>query len=150
MTRAAPPAWLISPPTAVALSASARDEEILNLVSSWEATLAGKDYKLAYGMTLHNQHRQWSPEVMRRVIEYCDSFEPHPRGPFKVTVPLPDNTFNLRREVLRDEAISDASIIGSVWYDLVLNDWLVVLTATFEILSLGDRQALCLDQLHAM
>jgi hypothetical protein len=62
------------------------DEEILAFVDGWIDDLTRGDYSAAYARTAHDPYYDWSPALIRSVIEGYGLPEPHPSGTtFSVT-----------------------------------------------------------------
>lgn len=140
---------LILPERAVRLPPMTPDEEILALVGQWVELLAQGDYGAAYDLTAHEPHYQWTPDLMRQVIEGYGLPEPHPAGPFRITSldsvkggPKP------RHRVERFKTVHRDGRIGYVWFDLPLNGKWSDLTATFGVYRNEDCVVLSLDEIH--
>ena len=137
------------PSEVVRLPRSATDEQILTVVRRWADLLAAEQYDRAYGMTAHNSYHQWSPGLMRDVIEGYGLPEPHHRGPFRVSpVATATGGARARRKVTRRAAPAHDGEVGEVWFDLPLNGEWSDLTATFTIHELNGEVVLCLEEIH--
>lgn len=144
-------ASLIVPKSAVLLPPLASDEEILSLVKCWAEALAREDFEGAYDMTAHDPYYEWTPGLIRKVIEGYGSPEPHSCGPHKVTSLVEVKTsasLTPRHEVDRFDSPNPDGAIGEVWFDLPLDGEWSDLTATFGLQPLGGRLVLVLNQIH--
>jgi len=141
--------FLVVPNNAVLLRSSATDNDILSLVKRWVDALAREDYGSAYNMTAHEPYYEWTPQLIREVIEGYGLPDPHPDGPFKVT-PLKSAKGDLapRHEVDRFDSPYASGAIGEVWFDLPLNDEWSDLTATFAIYRLDSNIVIALNEIH--
>jgi hypothetical protein len=140
---------LIVPPSAIRFSIFAKDDEILAVASDWAEALAAEDYKRAYGMTAHDPYYAWSPELTQQVIEGYGLPEKHPAGPYKVTPPKDARGGRQpRHELDRYEKPAPDGAIGTVLFDLPLNNQWSNLTATFRIYPTCNELVACLNEIH--
>lgn len=128
----------INPPT---------DAEILALVEAWVDDLAREDYDSAYSRTEHDPYYQWTPALIRSVVEGYGLPEPHRSGEvFKVTDRSKATGRPYNRTIERNE--SPDSFLAEVWYDLPLNGEWSDLTATFRVVPNGGAWQIVLEQIH--
>lgn len=129
------------------LSRNPSDEEILQFVEVWIDELARGDYAAAFGRTEHNPYHQWTPELMRSVVQGYGLPEPHRSGvEFKVTPRAAAIGGPPQRVVYRDAIRSE--FLAEVWYDLPLNDEWSDLTATFRIEPRREGSVVVLQEIH--
>lgn len=100
-------------------------------------------------MTAHEAYYEWTPKLVREVIEGYGLPDPRPEGPYKIT-PLKSAGGELspRHEVERFDSPTPAGDIGEVWFDLPLNGEWSDLTATFAVYPLEDKIVLALNEIH--
>lgn len=108
------------------------DEDILHFVEAWIDDLAGGDYEAAFRRTEHDPYYQWTPDLIRLVVQGYGSSEPYPCGTvFNVTPRAralggpPQRTVD--RSVVRPHSLAE------VLYDLPLNGKWSDLTATLRV-----------------
>lgn len=94
--------------------ASISDEDLLIATRKWIETLAAEQYEKAYEMTAHDPYYKWTPELIRQVIEGYGLPEPHPRGPFRVTVPSQARGQCHECDVERYDEFSASGAIGQI------------------------------------
>jgi len=127
----------------------ATDEEILTLVRQWVELLAHGNYEAAYDITGHEPYYQWTPELIRQVIEGYGLPEPHPAGPFRITsLASAKGGPEPRHCVERFETARDDGRIGHVLFDLPLNGEWSDMTATFGVYRYEDSVVLSLNEIH--
>ena len=137
------------------LPVSANDDQILQLAREWAEALSREDYQAAYDITAHDPYYQWTPDLMRTVIQNYGSTEPLADGSICRVTPI-DTAHGgptPRHLVERDAAAispesNGARSIGSVWFDIPLDGEWSDLTATFEIRSEEDLLHLVLNEIH--
>ena len=121
-----------------------------SLVDRWVAHLAAGNYDAAFGMTSHHTDGARSGGDIQYEIEgYCSGNDIEPfDGSFRVSP-----THNSDREQRRNIDFYDppkGNALGTVWYDLAINETLTDLTATFRIIGSGGKMGLQLDAVHVM
>ena len=70
------------------LPASATDEEILQIAREWVQALASENYQAAYDITAHYPYYQWTPDLIRTVVQNYGSTEPLADGSVCRVTPL--------------------------------------------------------------
>lgn len=129
------------------LNLNPSDDEILAIVDAWVDDLTRGDYQNAYDRTEHDPYYQWTPELMRDVIQGYGFPEPCRDGTlFHVTDVATAKGRRGRREV--DRGVFPPGAFAEVWYDLPLNGEWSDLTATFRVERRGDNSALVLQEIH--
>lgn len=133
------------------LSRNPTDEDILTFVEQWIDDLANGNYESAYGRTEHDPYFQWTPELMRSVVQGYGSPTPHQSGKIFVVSPRQSARFprghapqcRVDREAVRPPAFARAL------HDLPLNGEWSDLTATFRIEPRGENgSAVILEEIH--
>ena len=123
------------------------DQQIFAVVEAWIDDLSREDYDRAYARTAHDSYYEWTPELIRSVIEGYGLPEPHRSGVvFKVTDPNTAKGKPYHREIERND-VHD-SVIAEAWYDLPLNGKWSDLTATFSVRLVEGAPTLILEQIH--
>jgi hypothetical protein len=131
------------------LSINSTDEEILNHIEEWVSDLAAEDYVLAYKRTKHDPYYEWTPELIKKVINGYGLPEPHPSGEtFKVTPVKEAKGETPRQEV--DRGPYDGNRFGYVYYDLPLNGEWSDLTASFRLEKQDKNLVITLEEIHVM
>ena len=129
------------------LSFHPADEEILCAVEAWIDDLSRGDFDSAYARTDHDKYYQWSPELMRSVIEgYGSPLSAEPKRKSSVT----SRTLALGeapRRVVDREAMPPNSI-AYVEYRLPLDGIWSDLSATFRVEPRETGSALVLEEIH--
>lgn len=123
------------------------DQQILTFVEQWIDDLVRGDYKTAYSRTGHDSYYNWTPDLMREVINGYGL--PEPRGDGRVFVVTSRQSAvggPPQRIVDRDEIQPPA--IAEVWYDLPLNGEWSDLTATFRIENREQGCIVILQEIH--
>jgi hypothetical protein len=121
------------------------DEEILEVVDRWAALLEREDYSAAFACTDHVAESQWTPELIREVIQAYGE----PGIARRVTVEGRPTDVSQRKEIVRRR--NDARrYIGYVWYDLNLNGFASDLTATFDLIETDQGLSVQLNDIHVM
>jgi hypothetical protein len=140
----------------IRLSRNATDQDILDVVRHWVSALAREDLDAAYVMTYHDPNETWTPQLMKSAVtQYGNPEPPENWGSYHVTPweTAAADDFQPRHEVTWfDErgAVPSSSVLGYFWFDLPLEGQWSDLTATFNILLLGDELVLKLDEIHVM
>ena len=123
------------------------DIEILALVEAWVDDLVREDYNSAYSRTNHDPYYQWTPALIRSVVEGYGLPEPHRSGEvFKVTE-RSKATGSPHYKMIERNKIPD-TCIAEVWYDLPLNGEWSALTATFRVIPSDGSWQIVLEQIH--
>ena len=131
------------------LSTNSSDEEILSFVEEWVADLSEEDYKSAYKRTSHDPYYEWTPELIKRVINGYGLPEPHPSGEiFKVT-PIKEARGEAPRQEV-DRGPYDGNRFGYIYYDLPLNGEWSDLTVSFRLEKNGENLQAVLEEIHVM
>ena len=131
------------------LSINSTDEEILNHIEDWVSDLAAEDYESAYKRTKHDPYYEWTPELIKNVINGYGLPEPHPSGEtFKVTPVKEAKGEAPRQEV--DRGPYDGNKFGYVYYDLPLNGEWSDLTASFRLEKQDKNLVITLEEIHVM
>jgi hypothetical protein len=129
------------------LGAHPSDDEILRFVESWIDDLARRDYQAAFDKTAHDPYYQWTPDLMRMVIEGYGLPEPRrDRRVFHVTDRQTATGKPPQRIVDREDPRPPS--FAEVWYDLPLNGEWSDLTATFRVERHGQDSVVTLEQIH--
>jgi hypothetical protein len=102
--------------------------ELITFIDGWAALLEVGDYQAAYQYTAHDPEMQWTPELMREIIESYGDAEPGQR----VTVVGMPADVQQRKEVDR-WPINRSGGVGEIWYDLNINGQVSDLTAIFSL-----------------
>jgi hypothetical protein len=123
------------------------DQEVLGVVERWVQDLVDLRYETAFSRTAHDPYYQWTPELIRQVIEGYGSPEPHPAGPFVVTSPAEAQGRD-RQRIAVGRNTGRPSILAHVSYNLPLNGQMSDLTATFRVEQRGDHGVLVLEEIH--
>lgn len=119
------------------------DEDILHFVEAWIDDLAGGDYEAAFRRTEHDPYYQWTPDLIRLVVQGYGSPEPYPCGTvFNVTQRATARGGPPQRIVDRD--VVRPHSLAEVLYDLPLNGKWSDLTATFRVEQRGEGSAVVL------
>ena len=131
------------------LSVNSTDEEILSHIEEWVSALAEEDYESAYKRTKHDPYYEWTPELIKNVINGYGLPEPHPSGEtFKVTPIKEAKGETPRQEV--DRGPYDGDRFGYVYYDLPLNGEWSDLTASFRLEKQDKDLVITLEEIHVM
>jgi len=131
------------------LSINSTDEEILNHIEEWVSDLAAEDYESAYKRTKHDPYYEWTPELIKKVINGYGLPEPHPSGvTFKVTPVKEAKGETPRQEV--DRGPYDGNRFGYVYYDLPLDGEWSDLTASFRLEKQDKILVITLEEIHVM
>lgn len=122
-------------------------QEILQFIEVWIDDLARGDYVAAFGRTEHDPNYQWTPELMRSVVQGYGLPEPHRSGTeFKVTPRASALGGPPQRVVHRDDVRPGS--LAEAWYDLPLNGEWSDLTATFRIEPRRKGSVVVLQEIH--
>ena len=131
------------------LSVNSSDEEILGYITEWVVSLAEEDYESAYKKTSHDPYYEWTPDLIKRVINGYGLPEPHPSGEiFKVT-PIKEAKGETPKQEI-DRGPYDGNRLGYVYYDLPLNGEWSDLTASFRLEIQGQNLDVILEEIHVM
>lgn len=155
------------------LEADVSDEELLRAVEEWVQLLVEKRYQGAYDFLYHPwipaaPNNDLSADDIRESVTNYGWDEPHPDGPFEVTpveAALPQEVpphRDIRRYEQSQERAWDAilvqaggvpsgaSIVGSIHFDIPLNNMWSDLTAIFDIVLYDEATVLALENIHVM
>ena len=134
---------------------TATDDEILGVVREWAAALANSDYEAAFALTDQDPYHQWTPELIKAVIQGYGLPEPRRDGQvFRVT-PMDSAKGGAQPrhaveyfDVPRFIEGTDQMVIGEVWFDLPVNGEWSDLTANFEVRRDKTGILLVLNEIH--
>lgn len=138
----------------IILPLNALEEQILEVARKWTDALSREDYEAAFAMTDHNPYYEWTPELMKAVVQGYGLPDPRRDGKiFRVTpiesasghLPLHEVTYFEEPRLVND---TGQMVIGEVWFDLPLNGEWSDLTATFEIRRNKEHIVLVLNEIH--
>jgi len=131
------------------LSSNPSDEEILCAVEAWIDDLARGDFGSAYARTDHDTYYQWSPELIRSVIEgYGLPVTAEQKKRYAVTSRTLAVGEAPRRLV--DREATPPNSIACVEYRLPLDGTWSDLSATFRVEPREDGSALVLEEIHVL
>jgi hypothetical protein len=131
----------------VHLSANPTDEEILQYVEMWIDDLARGDYEAAFARTSHDSYYEWTPDLMRKVVQGYGLPEPHRSGVvFSVTPRQLASGGPPKRKVERQAVCPPA--FAAAWYDLPLNGEWSDLTTTFRVEPCDGGSKIVLQEIH--
>ncbi|MCA9647930.1 MAG: hypothetical protein KC492_44870 [Myxococcales bacterium] len=127
--------------------ATPSDQELLEFVGRWIDLLAAGEFAAAYRATDHDPYYQWSPDLIRAVIQGYGLPDPEPDQPIHhVTARAAASGGPPQREVLRDDLPPPA--IAEVVHDLPLSGVWSDLTATFRVEALSTGYSVVLQEIH--
>jgi len=129
------------------LTQNPSDEAILHFVEAWIDDLAGGDYVAAFRRTEHDPYYQWTPDLMRSVVQGYGLPEPHRSGTVFTVTPRASALGGPPQRIVDRDAVRPHSL-AEVWYDLPLNGEWSDLTATFRVEPRGDGSAVVLQEIH--
>jgi hypothetical protein len=126
------------------IGSDSSDEESLRFAEAWIDALAAGDYVGAFSLTEHDPYYQWTPELIRSVVEGYGLPEPHPSGEkYAVT----DRQFALGGPPTR--VVKRMLSKVEVRYDLPLNGRWSDLTVTFSIENRNNTSLVfILEEIH--
>ncbi|MGC4102958.1 hypothetical protein [Ferruginibacter sp.] len=131
--------------------------EIETAILQWIELLAVEDYTGAFDLTLHDPYYQWTPELLKKVIEgygLPDEIE----NVYKVTK-AEDSVIANGQHIYKDVEFvdrpsglrkGDLFLVGEAFFDLPLNGNWSDLTATFKIFSNENYSALELNEIRVL
>ena len=129
------------------LSPNPADEEILCAVEAWIDDLSRGDFDSAYARTDHDRYYQWSPELMRSVIEgYGSPIFAEQKKKSSVTPRTLAMGGAPRRVVDRDATPPNS--LAYVEYRLPLDGVWSDLSAAFRVEPREGGSALVLEEIH--
>jgi hypothetical protein len=123
------------------------DKEILRFVEAWIDDLARGDYAAAFCRTEHDPYYQWTPDLMRLVVQGYGSPEPCRTGTVYAVTPRASALGGPPQRTVDREAVCPHSF-AEVRYDLPLNGEWSDLTVTFRVEARADGSAVVLQEIH--
>src|SRR3954454_6358000 len=112
------------------LAQNPSDDEILQFIEAWIDDLTRGNYEAAYRRTEHDPYYQWTPDLMRSVVQGYGLPEPHPNGIVFVVTSRASALGGPPRRIVDRNAVTPVAL-AEIWYDLPLNGEWSDLTATF-------------------
>ena len=99
--------------------------------------------------TNHDPYYEWTPDLMKRVINGYGLPEPHPSGEiFKVT-PIKEAKGDAPKQEV-DRGVFEDNRLGYAYYGLPLNGKWSGLTASFRLEKQGENLNVILEEIHVM
>ena len=136
-------------PTQHQFESEPSDEDLLEFVGRWIDLLAADDFAGAYSLTDHDPYYQWSPALMRAVIEGYGLPEREEDEPAHAVT---DRRTALggppQQEIERDSVTPGA--IAEIIHDLPLDGSWSDLTATFRLEEREFGFAVVLQEIHVL
>ncbi len=131
------------------LDVDSSDSKIIAFIEEWVNDLVNEDYESAYNRTSHDPFYEWTPELIKEVINGYGHPEPHPCGEvYKVTSMSAAKGKNPAKSV--DRVTLDDNCFGYAYYDLPLNGEWSDLTAIFRLEKREASLVVILEQIHVM
>lgn len=139
----------------IRLPPNANDEQILEVARNWIELLAADKYDEALNIFRSTDYAgDWTPELLKTVISYYGSLEPYNSGEiFKVsslTKEISGKPYQFRVEWFEFDEQRSSDFLGSVLFDLPLNDEWSDLTAIFDIFDGSGGLVFELDIIHVL
>jgi hypothetical protein len=123
------------------------DDQILRLIEGWVDLLSCQEYEAAFKLTGHDPYYEWSPELIRKVIEGYGLPEQHPSGnTFRVTNRTAAKGLGPRYSVDREN--NKWPTVATAYYELPLNGEWSDLSVTFGIMALIEGYQIVLEEIH--
>ena len=124
-------------------------EELRRYVEAWVDLLVLGDFPGAYSFTRHDAYYQWTPDLIRQVIEGYGLPKPHPSGEIYAATERARATGDGPRYTCEFDGLPDSDL-AHVSYDLPLNGKWSDLTVTFAVRRDGNEHFLVLQEIHVL